>query len=192
MVTVAAEAEKTAAEDEAESIRILAEAGALKERVAAQGASDAEKLKVEAAELRYAVDAAGQKALNEAENQLDAQIVEMRVRLSIIENLKDIIRESVKPLENIDGIKIVQVDGLTGNGSGNAQGAKPTSGGSLADQVVSSALQYRSQAPLIDALMKEIGMTGGDLNAMSDALRSTKDQGDQDGASQEPDQQSPS
>ncbi len=174
-ITVAAEAEKTAAEDEADSIRILAEAEAGKARVAAEGEADAEKVRVAAAELRYTVEAAGRQALNEAENQLNSEIVDMKVRLSIVEHLKDIIHESVKPIENIDGIKIVQVDGLTGNRSGGAGGEGGGSKGSLADQVVSSALQYRSQAPLIDSLMKEVGLTGGDLDSLSAAVRQNTD-----------------
>ena len=35
-----------------------------------------------------------------------------------IEPLPDIIRESVKPMERIKGIKIFQGDGLAGNGNG--------------------------------------------------------------------------
>lgn len=171
-VTIAAEAEKEAAEDEADSIRILANAAAEKIRVVAEGDADAERLRVAAAELRFAVEASGNRALNEAENMLTSEIVEMKVRLSIIENLKDIIHESVKPMEKIDGIKIVQVDGLTGNGgnSGGGGGAA-AGGGSLADQVVSSALRYRSQAPLIDALMKEVGLSNSDLDSLVDGLK---------------------
>jgi len=168
-VTIAAEAEKLAAEDEAESIRIISEAEAGKIRVAAEGDADAEKLRVAAAELRYTVEAAGRKALNEAENLLSGEIIDMKVRIAVIEHLKDIIHESVKPIENIDGIKIVQVDGLTGGGSGGNNGSGK-GGGSLADQVVASALQYRSQAPLIDSLMKEVGLTGNDLAGLTSAL----------------------
>ncbi len=180
-VTIAAEAQKTAAEDEAESIRILAEAEAGKARVTAEGETDAEKLRVAAAELRYAVEASGREALNEAENRLTSEVIEMKVRLAIVEHLKDIIHESVKPIENIDGIKIVQVDGLTGNGSGHANSAGGQgSNGSLADQVVSSALQYRSQAPLIDALMKEVGISGGTLDGLGTAARQVSDDGEPD------------
>ncbi|NKB60102.1 MAG: flotillin family protein [Alphaproteobacteria bacterium] len=177
-VTIAAEAEKEAAEDEAGSIRILANAAAEKVRLVAEGEADAERLRVAAAELRYAVEAAGNRALNEAENLLTSEIVEMKVRVAIIEHLKDIIHESVKPMEKIDGIKIVQVDGLTGNG-GNGGGGAANGGGSLADQVVSSALQYRSQAPLIDALMKEIGLSGSDLDSLAAGVKSgTEDAGE--------------
>ncbi|HMB77450.1 MAG TPA: flotillin domain-containing protein [Kiloniellaceae bacterium] len=174
---VTAESKKLAAQDDAEAIRTLAEANAAEQRLAAQGEAEAEKLRVEAAELRYAVEAAGRRALNEAENLLSEGIVQMKVKLAVIEHLRDIVHESVKPLENIDGIKIIQVDGLTGgagaNGvTGNGTGANGDgSGRGLADQVVASALQYRSQAPLIDALMKEIGMSGGDLEGLARSLK---------------------
>jgi len=173
-ITVAAEAKKAAAEDEAEAIRTLADADASKQCIAAEGGADAEKLRVAAAELRYSVEAAGRRALNEAENQLNEEIVDMKVRLAIVENLRDIIHESVKPIENIDGIKIIQVDGLTGNG-GNGSGDGGGNGGNLADQVVASALKYRSQAPLIDSLMKEIGLSGADLGSLAAAANTTGD-----------------
>lgn len=173
-ITVAAEAEKTAATDEAEAIRTLAGAEAEKQRIAAEGEAEAEKLRVAAAEMRYAVEAAGQKALNEAANTLTDEIIQMKVKLAIIENLRDIVRESVRPLENIDGIKIVQVDGLTGssraangNGADGGAGVGAGAGGAgLADQIVASALRYRSQAPLIDSLMKEVGLSGADLDGL--------------------------
>ena len=95
------------------------------------------------------------------------------MRLRLIESLPQIISESVKPIENIDGIKIIQVDGLTGhNGAGgNGNGDAGGNGqGSLADQVVSSALRYRAQAPLLDAMMKEIGLEGGDINGLAEAI----------------------
>ena len=101
----------------------------------------------------------------------------MKVKLAIVEHLQEIIRESVRPMEQIDGIKIVQVDGLTGNGGngGGGNSAGETSGvpggGSLADQVVASALRYRSQAPIIDALMKEVGLDNQDLDGLVDGLK---------------------
>jgi len=176
-IKVAAQSERAAAEDEAEAIRTLAEASSAKARIEAEGESEAEKLRAAAAEVRYAIDAAGRRALNEADNTLSAEIVAMKIKLSVIEHLQDIIRESVKPIENIDGIKIIQVDGLTGGGhggnGGGGEGAEAGGGNaSLADQVVASALRYRSQAPLIDSLMKEVGITGGDLDSLVDSLKS--------------------
>jgi uncharacterized membrane protein YqiK len=163
-IQVKAEAEKVAADDEAEAIRIRAEAEALKTRVAAEAEAAAEIQRAEAAERRYAVDAAGRAALNDADNRLSAEIVQMKLRLALIEQLRDIIRESVKPLENIDSIKILQVDGL-GNGAAHENGA-----GSPSDQIVQSALKYRAQAPLIDSLLKELGFDGAAPVALASAL----------------------
>ena len=95
----------------------------------------------------------------------------MRIKLALMEALPAIIEQSVKPLENIDGIRILHVDGLNGGGAGG--GASGTGGGSeggLADQVVSSALRYRSQAPLVDAMLSEIGLKAGDPSSLADAF----------------------
>jgi uncharacterized membrane protein YqiK len=157
-ITVAAEAQKAAAIDRAEALKIDA-----------QGQAEAEKLKADAAATRYAVDAEGKKAINEADNQLSPQIIELQVKMALMKALPEIIRESVKPMENIDGIKILQVNGLNGsNGSGESNGHAHTNGGSgnLAEEVVSNALRYRAQAPILDSLLAEIGLQGGDLNSL--------------------------
>lgn len=163
-VQVKAQAEKMAADDEAEAIRIRAEAEALKTRVAAEAEAAAEMQRAEAAERRYAVDAAGRAALNDADNRLSGEIVQMKLRLALIEQLRDIIRESVKPLEHIDSIKILQVDGLA-NGAATHDGATSPS-----DQIVQSALKYRAQAPLIDSLLKELGFDGSTPAALASVL----------------------
>jgi uncharacterized membrane protein YqiK len=89
----------------------------------------------------------------------------------LIRHLPGIIRESVKPIEHIDGIKIFQLDGFSGNANGNGDGQSPVSGGNLADQVVNSALRYRGQAPLVDMLMAEIGLKAGDINGLTQAIQ---------------------
>ena len=40
----------------------------------------------------------------------------------------------------------------------------------LADQVVDSALRYRAQAPVIDSLLKDIGLSSADTKGISDLL----------------------
>ncbi|TIS81013.1 MAG: hypothetical protein E5W88_33875, partial [Mesorhizobium sp.] len=45
----------------------------------------------------------------------------------------------------------------------------------VTDEVIDSALRYRVQAPMIDNLMKEIGIEGGSLGRMTDVLRDAKD-----------------
>lgn len=164
-ITVAAEADKRASQDKAEAARVLAE-----------GDAQAERLRAQAAETRYAVDAAGREALNEAANKLSIEQVAMQIKLEIVKALPQIIREAVRPMERIDGIKIVQVEGLGGSGSANGHAphggdaSSGTSQGNLADQVVSSALRYRAQQPLIDSLLGELGLGGGSLNDLTRGL----------------------
>jgi uncharacterized membrane protein YqiK len=89
----------------------------------------------------------------------------MRIRL--IDKLEGIVRESVKPLERIEGIRILQVDGLGGGGGGRGDAGN---GGSLADNVVNSALRFRAQAPLVDQLLREIGVDAGDVGKVARGL----------------------
>jgi uncharacterized membrane protein YqiK len=172
-ITYAAQAEKKASEDRASAARILAEAEADKAKIAAAAEAEALRLRAEARAKEFEVEAAGKRAINEAENLINEAVLQARIKQVLIESLPSIIRESVKPMEQIDGIKIIHVEGLGGgnghtNGAGN--GASSPAEGSLADQLVNSALRYRGQAPLIDSLMKEIGLQGGDINSASNIL----------------------
>ena len=155
-ITAAAEAEMRAA-------RSLAEA----QTIAATAEAEAEKIRALAAAQRYEVDAAGQRQLNEAENLLSEEARAGRLRGKLLDHLEGIVRESVKPMEKIDGIKILHVDGMTGNGNGGNR--------NVTDEVINSALRYRVQAPMIDSLMKEIGIEGGSLGRLTDVLRDAKD-----------------
>lgn len=172
-ITVAAEAGKQAAVDEAEAVRITAEANAEQLRLKARGEADAKVLLAQAMEKQYQVDAEGTRAVNEANNILSTEQVEMQVRLAMLKYLPEIIRESVKPMENIDDIKILHINGLNGMGSAHVDGSEHGHGQvALSDQVVNSALRYRSQAPLIDSLMSELGIHGGDINGLTQSLKS--------------------
>ncbi len=150
----AAQAERVAAEDRAEA-----------RRLAAEGESEAEKLRALAAKLRYEIDAEGRRQMNEANNILTVESRQSEMRNKLLDKLEGIIRESAKPMERIEGIKILQVDGLTGPLTPASRGSEGGSG-NLADNVVNSALRYRAQAPLLDSLLREVGLQGGDLNRM--------------------------
>lgn len=154
-ITVAAGAEKAAAADRGDAVRAEAEA-----------AADADKIRSIAAKIRYEVEAEGQRLMNQAQNVLtpEARMSAMRIRL--IDRMEGIIRESVKPMERIESIRIMQVDGLTGGGQAGGHGAG-NGDGSLADSVVNSALRFRAQAPLVDQLLREIGVDGGDLGKVA-------------------------
>ena len=43
------------------------------------------------------------------------------------------------------------------------------------DEVIESALRYRAQAPLIDQMMKEVGIENAGVAKMGDLFRSAKD-----------------
>ena len=173
-ITVAADAEKSAAIDQAAAVRTLAEGSASEQRIAAEAESDAERMRAEAARIRYDVEAEGKRGIHQADNLLSGEQIAMRIKLALIENLDRIIAESVKPMEAIEGIKIIQVEGLNGAGAsgGSRDGASASAreGGSLADEAVSAALRYRAQAPLLDSLLKEVGIDGGSLNGLTQAL----------------------
>lgn len=157
-IKVEAEAEKEAAFNRAEAVRREAE-----------GEAEAEKLKAEAARVRMEVEAAGQRAINEAANILSSEQISLQMKMALLKVLPEVVRESVRPLEAIDSIKIVQVDGLTQKGGAGAVGGTgaPVGGsGNLASDAVSAALAYRAQAPMIDGLMKELGLDGSTLSNM--------------------------
>lgn len=175
-ITVAAEAAKQAAADDAEAVRIAAQADAEKIRLKAKGEADAKMLLAAAQEKQYQVDAEGTRAVNEANNVLSTEQVEMQIRLALLKYLPEIIRESVKPMENIDDIKILQVNGLGAMAGSNTTGESGEKNQiALSDQVVNSALRYRSQAPLIDSLMNELGIKGGDINGLTQSLKPSND-----------------
>ena len=146
-ITVAAEAEKQAANDKAEAINIGAEAQAAKTKIIAQAQAESEKILAEASKQKFLAEAEGKRALHEAENLLSSQVVDMKIRLAIIEHLASIIAASVKPVEAIKDLKIIQVEGLTGGGGHFDK--ESVSQGSFADQLVSSALRYRGRLHLL-------------------------------------------
>jgi uncharacterized membrane protein YqiK len=85
-----------------------------------------------------------------------------------------IIQESVRPIEKIDGIRIVQVDGLNRGGAAAGADGGAAAGANLAEQAVSAALAYRVQQPLIDALLHDIGLSAGSLEGLTKSLKSSK------------------
>jgi len=92
----------------------------------------------------------------------------LQIKLALNERLPEIIAQTVKPMEAIEGIKIIQVEGLGGarNSAGSGTGENAAASGSLADQAANAMLRYRAQQPVIDALLSEIGLRGGDINGL--------------------------
>ena len=158
-LTIAATAEKNAAADRGAAIRAEAEAVA-----------DAERIRVAVTELRTQVEAEGLKLMNEAHNMLTQEARISALRMKLVEKLDSIVRESVKPMERIESIKILHVDGLAGGGSGGGGDGGGGSGSNFTDSVVNSALRYRAQAPLVDQMLSEIGVKTGDIGKLAGAF----------------------
>ena len=82
--------------------------------------------------------------------------------------LPELVAQAIKPLENIEGIKILQGYGSgTGSQSGNGQ---TLSTGGLADQVTQAALSYRANAPLVDSMLREVGLVNSENGTLEDLL----------------------
>lgn len=152
----------TSTRTERETLQIVSRAKS--EKDAAEQRALAEIAEASAAEVRYAKDAEGQRQLNEAENMRSDASRRSAIYEHLVRTLPSIIRETVKPMENIESIKILQVDGLPGinspsemAGAGGGNGGDG-SGGNMTDRVVNSAMKYRTQVAFVDGLMKELGL----------------------------------
>lgn len=163
----------TQQEMERETMRIVQTAQAEQEASASRGAAvranaeadaDAEKIRAMAQRIRAEVEAESLMLMNKAHNTLTPEARASALRMRLVEKAEAIIRESVRPMERIEGIKIMHVDGLAGGG-GHGGGDHGGQTG-FADGIVNSALRFRAQAPIVDQLLKEIGLEGGDIQRL--------------------------
>jgi uncharacterized membrane protein YqiK len=167
------------ASESAERDALIVTSKARAEKEAALEHEEAEKHASLAAKLRYEIEAAGHRSLNESENMRSDESRNSELRMELARKLDAIIRESVKPIESIDAIKVLDVKGMPGfsggsesGGTGDGKSGSPKSGGggNLADDVVNSALRYRAQMPFVDNLLGEIGMAPGEISNIRNIL----------------------
>src|SRR6476469_7178578 len=154
-LTSAARAEKDASADRGAAVRAQAEADA-----------DADKIRSMAMRVRAEIEAEAARMMNDAHNMLSPEARMSALRMRLVEKAEGIIRESVRPMERIEGIKILHVDGLGGSGGSGGGGGEAAHPGNFSDGLVNSALRYRAQAPLVDQLLREIGIEGGDIQRL--------------------------
>lgn len=161
---VTAQAEKAAALDEAEAIKTKANAE-----------SEAIKIKAKADEERYAVEAEGNEKLNSAENVLSEEIIKMRIQLETIKQAAAIIEASVKPIEAISDMKVINVGGLNDFVGNNANlNSSVNSSNNMSDQLVNSLLKYRGLAPVVDNILHEVGIDPGSIKGLTKVLEENK------------------
>ena len=156
-IIVAADAEAQAAEKRAEAMRIEANAQ-----------TEADIARAKGVLAQYEAEAEGKTKLNEAANKQAPEVIALQVKLKLLEQLPAIIRESVKPMEKIDSIKIVDMGNGNFSKSVNGEveeGNNGNASGSLPDQVVTAALRHKMAAPLVDQLLRDVGIDGSNINS---------------------------
>ncbi|MEW6339793.1 MAG: flotillin family protein [Pseudomonadota bacterium] len=164
------------AAQQAETAAVHVTTQARAEREAAQMQATAIVELAEAARKKGLAEAEAQRALNDAINALSSDQTSLKFKLALLQALPAVIQQTVEPMKAIDGIKIIQVDGLNRNGAGSngvdgvAGGGSGHNGTNLAEQAMSAALAYRAHAPLIDSLLKEVGLSGGSLQGLVPGL----------------------
>jgi len=143
-------------------------------RTEAEAQSESEKLLAAALATRLEVEAEGARKLTAAKNTIEERVIAMEQRLRLIDALPAILAAATKPLERIESIKVVDVAGIgAGAPSAGLDGVAPAGGGALAEQVVSAALRHRVQAPVLDSLLREIGVA--DSGSMRGLLNSVSE-----------------
>ncbi len=150
-VTVAAEAERTAAEDRAEAVKIEATARA-----------EAIKIQAEADRLRLEVEAKGQEAINHARNVLGDEVLRLDLKTALIKALPEILEASMKPVEKIKDIRILDLGGAGGLPGQGGNGGGGGHGGGAVDNLVDALMRYRLQSPVVDELLQELGLKPGE------------------------------
>lgn len=143
-IRVKASAEKAAALDKAEAVKTETEAEV--DRITKLAAAN---------KATALAEAEGLSEKNKAENGLTPEAMALRQRLATIERLPAIISETVKPLANIDSIRIIDAGGLVGGSTTSASESVAPGG---VDSIVNAALKYSTHQPLIEELLGGIGM----------------------------------
>ena len=76
-------------------------------------------------------------------------------------------------MEKIESIRIFQVSGMPGasaTGPGTEGGGTGGTGATFPEQVMNSALQYQLAKPIIDAVMKDAGLSNEGITGVAHAL----------------------
>ncbi|MBB4845823.1 putative membrane protein YqiK [Paucibacter oligotrophus] len=159
------------ASKEAEQQAIAVKVSASAEKEAALDRAEAITIEARAKQAAALAEAEGRRAINEALNTLSAAQIDLQVRTQLLQQLPQIIEQAVRPMEQIDSIRIVQVNGLNGGAPGAAnEGGGTQAVGTFPEQVMNSALQYQIAKPIVDAVMKDAGLSNEGITGMAHKL----------------------
>lgn len=156
------------ASKDAEQNAIAVKVSASAEKEAAIDRAEALTIEARAKQAAALAEAEGRRAINEALNTLSAAQIDLQVRTQLLQQLPAILAQAVKPMEQIDSIRIVQVNGMPGQGgAGDGGGA---SGATFPEQVMNSALQYQVAKPIVDAVMHDAGLSNQGITGLAQNL----------------------
>ncbi len=168
---------------EAEQLAISVKVSAEAEKEAAENRALAMRVEADAKREAAIAEAQGIAAINEAKNKLGVAQIDLAVRMQLIQSLPEIIAQASKPMEKIDSIRLFQMNGMpmqnmgsgnggqsNGDGSGSGGGPGSSNHGTLPEQVMNSALQYQVAKPIVDAIMKDAGLSNPTLTGMAESI----------------------
>jgi uncharacterized membrane protein YqiK len=156
------------ASKDAEQNAIAVKVSASAEKEAAIDRAEALTIEARAKQAAALAEAEGRRAINEALNTLSAAQIDLQVRTQLLQQLPAILAQAVKPMEQIDSIRIVQVNGMPGQGG--SDGGAGTSGATFPEQVMNSALQYQVAKPIVDAVMHDAGLSNQGITGLAQNL----------------------
>jgi uncharacterized membrane protein YqiK len=169
------EVELVEAQREAQKQAIAVTVAAEADRDAAQNHALAVTTRATANLRNYEAEAEGQKRLNEARNILSSALIDFDLTKERLRTIPQALSETVRPLEKIGDVKIIDLGGgLAGRGGGGNGVATGPVGGPM-DGLLGSLLAYRANAPVIDRLLAEAGFDSGSnpLQALVSATQSS-------------------
>ena len=155
---------------EAEQSAIAVKVSANAEKEAALDRAEAITIEARARQAAALADAEGKRAINEALNTLSAAQIDLQLRTLLLQQLPTILEQAVRPMEKIDSIRIFQVQGMPGSHGPSPDGGAAQSGATFPEQVMNSALQYQLAKPIVDAVMKDAGLSNEGITGISKAL----------------------
>jgi len=112
------------------------------------------KLRIEALRATMSTKAEGRRALNEADNVLNNEIVGLKADLAKLEALPKIVAQMVKPAEKINSINVHQISGLGAGSGASGDHQKP-----VVNQALDSVMDMAVQLPALKKLGEELGMS---------------------------------
>lgn len=155
---------------EAEQNAISVKVSASAEKEAAMDRAEALTIEAKAKQAAALAEAEGKRAINEALNTLSAAQIDLQVRTLLLQQLPQILEQAVRPIEKIESIRMFQVSGMPGSSGAAGQPVGSTSSGTFPEQVMNSALQYQIAKPIVDAVMKDAGLSNEGITGISQAL----------------------